>query len=227
MKVIIFGASGMVGGGALLECISDPDVSSVLVVGRTPSGIDDPKITEIIHQDFFDFTGLEDRLSGLDACFFCLGVSATGMTEEKYRHLTYDLTIAAAETLARLNPDMTFCYVTGQGTDSTEKGRIMWARIKGATENRLLEMPFEAAFMFRPGYIQPMKGIRSKTRLYQSLYTALSWLYPVLEKVMPNGVTTTEKLGRAMIAVGLRGYSKPVLATRDINGLAGNGDDSG
>jgi uncharacterized protein YbjT (DUF2867 family) len=227
MKVIIFGASGMVGGGVLLECISDSDVSSILVVGRTPSGIDDPTLTEMIHQDFFDYSSVEDGLIGFDACFFCLGVSAAGMTEEKYRHLTYDLTIAAAETLARLNPDMTFCYVSGQGTDSTEKGRIMWARIKGATENRLLEMPFAAAFMFRPGYIQPMKGIRSKTRLYQSLYTALSWLYPVLEKVMPNGVTTTEKLGRAMIAVGLRAYSKPVLATRDINELAGNGDDSG
>lgn len=227
MKAIVFGASGMVGGGVLLECIGDPEVSSVLVVGRTPCGVDDPKVVEIIHQDFFDFTTIEDRLSGCDACFFCLGVSAAGMTEEKYRHLTYDLAIAAAETLARLNPGMTFCYVSGQGTDSTEKGRVMWARIKGATENRLLEMPFKAAFMFRPGYIQPMKGIRSKTRLYQSLYTALSWLYPVLARVMPNRVTTTEKHGRAMIAVSLRGYSKSILDPQDINELAKTRDESG
>lgn len=227
MKAIIFGASGMVGGGLLLECINDPEVRSVLVVGRTPSGIDDPQVTEIIHQDFFDFTGIEDRLSGLDVCFFCLGVSAAGMTEEKYRRLTYDLTIAAAETLARLNPDMTFCYVSGVGTDSTEQGRMMWARVKGATENRLLEMPFAAAYMFRPGYIQPVKGIRSKTRLYQSLYSVLSWLYPVLDKVLPNQVTSTEKLGRAMIEAGLRGYSKSILEPRDINELAKTRDQSG
>jgi len=211
----------MVGGGVLQECIENPEVSSILVVGRTPTGVTNPKLEEILHHDFFDFTEIEDRLTGFDACFFCLGVSAAGMSEEKYRRFTYDLTIAAAETLLRLNPGMTFCYVTGTGTDSSEKGRIMWARVKGATENRLLEMPFAAAYMFRPGYIQPMKGARSKTRLYQSLYTLFSWLYPVFEKVLPNQVTTTEQLGRAMIAVALRGYPKPILATADINDLAG------
>lgn len=222
MKVIIFGASGMVGGGVLLECLDEPQVESILVVGRTPIGIEDAKIQEVLHQDFFDYTAIEKSLSGYDACFFCLGVSAAGMSEEKYRHLTYDLTVATAETLVRLNPAMTFCYVTGAGTDSSEKGRMMWARVKGATENRLLEMPFKAAFMFRPGYIQPIKGIRSKTRLYQSLYTLLSWIYPLLEKLAPNQVTTTEKHGKAMIAVAQHGYSKNILDPRDINELAGS-----
>lgn len=226
MKVIIFGASGMVGGGVLLECIDDPAVTSIVVVGRTPTGTTDRRVTEIIHRDFYDYSEIEDRLIGLDACFFCLGVSAAGKSEEQYSHLTLDLTVAAAETLARLNPASTFCYVSGVGTDSSEQGRVMWARIKGATENRLLEMPFAAAYMFRPGYIQPMKGIRSKTRLYQSLYTLFSWLYPALEKVVPNHITDTEKLGRAMIAVGLRGYSKSILMPRDINELAAAGAES-
>lgn len=212
----------MVGRGVLLECIDEPEVSSILAVGRTPVGITAPKLTEILHQDFYDYSQIEENLTGHDSCFFCLGVSAAGMSEEKYRHLTYDLTVAAAETLAQLNPGMTFCYVTGLGADSSEKGRIMWARVKGATENRLLLLPFAAAFMFRPGYIQPLRGIRSKTRIYQSLYTVFSWLYPVFEKVVPNHVTTTENLGRAMIAVGLRGYSKSILGTSDINNLAGS-----
>ena len=220
MRVMIFGASGMVGGGVLRECIETPAIESILVVGRSPCGVSDAKITEILHQDFFDFGPLEDRLSGYDACFFCLGVSSAGMSEETYRRLTYDLTVAAADTLVRLNPEMTFCYVSGSGTDSTEKGRVMWARVKGETENRLLQMPFKAAFMFRPGYIQPLKGIRSKTPIYRALYTGLSWLYPVLEKVFPDQVTTTEKHGRAMIAVALHGYSKNILDPRDINDLA-------
>ncbi len=221
MKPLVFGASGMVGGGVLLECIEDPRVDSILVVGRSPSEITGPKVTEILHRDFFDFREIEDELAGYDACFFCLGVSSAGMGEEKYRRLTFDLTLAAAETLARLNPEMTFCYVSGEGTDSSEQGRIMWARVKGATENRLLELPFKAAYMFRPGYIQPKKGIRSKTRLYQTLYSGLSWLYPVFETVMPNRVTTTEKLGRAMIAVADSGYPEKILHAREINELAG------
>jgi len=220
MKVILFGASGMVGGGALLECIDEPEVESILIVGRTPTGIDSPKVQEVLHQDFFDYSEIEEQLSDYDACFFCLGVSAAGMSEEKYRHLTYDLTIAAADALVRLNPGMTFCYVSGTGTDSSEKGRVMWARVKGATENRLLEMPFKAAFMFRPGYIQPMRGIRTKTRIYQALYTGLSWLYPVFEKVMPNQITTTEKHGKAMIAVVDKGHAKKILHAKEINDLA-------
>jgi len=222
MNVLIFGATGMVGRGVLLECLENPAVTSILAVGRTAAGVDNPKLEEIIHQDFHDYTEIEDRLTDFDACFFCLGVSAAGMNEEKYRRLTYNLTLAAAETLVRLNPRMTFCYMSAAGTDRSEKGRIMWARVRGATENRLLEMPFAAAYMFRPGYIQPMKGIRSKTRLYQSLYTLFSWLYPVFEKILPNQVTTTEKLGQAMIAVALRGHPDSIVNTPDINNLAGD-----
>lgn len=227
MKAILLGATGMVGRGVLLECIDTPEVGAIVAVGRAPTGIDSPKLTEVIHQDFYDYTAIEADMTGFDACFFCLGVSAAGKSEENYRRLTYDLTIAAAETLVRLNAAMTFCYVSGAGTDSSAEGRIMWARVKGATENQLLAMPFAGSYMFRPGYIQPMKGIRSKTPIYQALYTTLSWLYPVIQRVLPNQVTTTEKVGRAMIAVGLRGCPKSILETRDINALAGTGDDSG
>jgi len=220
MKVIIFGASGMIGQGVLLECLDHPQVDSILAVVRSPTGVESPQLTEVIHQDFFDYTAIEDAVTGFDACFFCLGVSAAGMNEERYRRLTYDLTVAAAETLVRLNPHMTFCYVSGAGTDSSEKGRIMWARVKGATENRLLQMPFKAAYMFRPGYVQPRQGIKSKTRIYQTVYTLFGGLYPLLEKVLPNQVTTTEKLGRAMINVALRGRSQSIVATPDINSLA-------
>ena len=220
MKVIIFGASGMVGQGVLLECLDSPDVDSVVVLGRSACGHHHEKLREIIHRDFFDYASLEEDLTGVDACFFCLGVSAAGMSEEKYSHLTHDLTLAAADILARLNPQMTFCYVSGAGTDSSEKGRVMWARVKGATENRLLEMPFKAAFMFRPGYIQPLKGIRSKTRIYQTLYSVLSPLYPVLRSLFPRQVTTTEKIGLAMIQVARNGYPKSLIDPGDINDLA-------
>lgn len=220
MKTIIFGASGMVGQGVLMECLDSPDVESVLVLGRSPCGLDHAKLREILHQDFFDYLPLKEDLTGYDACFFCLGVSAAGMSEEKYTHLTHDLTLAGAKFLAERNPQMTFCYVSGSGTDSSEKGRIMWARVKGATENRLLEIPFKAAYMFRPGYIQPLKGIRSKTPLYQGLYTVLSPLYPVLSALFPRHVTTTEKVGLAMIHVARDGYPKPVIESRDINDLA-------
>lgn len=224
MKVVIFGASGMVGQGVLLECLDDPTVSSVLVVGRSSCGIEHPKVEETLHGDFTDYGPIEDRLGGLDACFFCLGVSAAGMSEEEYRHVTYDFAICAAETLSRLNPEMVFCYVSGAGTDSSEKGRSMWARVKGKTENRLLKMPFKSAYMFRPGYIQPMKGVRSKTRLYQATYTVLAPLYPVWKTFFPGFVTTTEKVGRAMIRVAESGYSKPLIANRDINLLASDSD---
>jgi len=220
MKVVIFGASGMVGQGVLLECLDRHTVTSVLVVGRSPCGIEHSKVEEIIHGDFADYGPIEDRLGGLDACFFCLGVSAAGMSEEDYRHVTYDFAVRAAEALSRLNPEMVFCYVSGVGTDSSEKGRSMWARVKGMTENRLLELPFKVAYMFRPGYIQPMKGVRSKTRLYQAMYTVLAPLYPIWKTLFPNSVTTTEKVGLAMIRVAENGFSKPVLDARDINRLA-------
>ena len=210
----------MVGQGVLLECLDHQTISSVLVVGRSPCGFEHPKVEEVIHVDFTDYGPIEDRLGGLDACFFCLGVSAAGKSEEDYRHVTYDFAIGAAETLSRLNPETVFCYVSGAGTDSSEKGRTMWARVKGMTENRLLKMPFSSAYMFRPGYIQPKKGVRSKTRLYQAMYTVLSPLYPIWKTLFPSFVTTTEKVGLAMIRVAENGFSKPVLETRNINVLA-------
>ena len=220
MRVLLFGATGMVGHGVLLECLEDPDVASVLAVVRSPTGVDHPKLRELVHEDFFDYSAIETELVGHDACFFCLGVSAAGKSEEAYRRLTYDLTTAAAETLHRLNPEMTFCYVSGTGTDSTESGRVMWARVKGATENRLLRLGFGAAFMFRPGYIQPVKGVRSKTSWYQAIYSVLGPLYPVWRTLAPALVTTTEKVGRAMIQVARDGFPEPILETRDINSIA-------
>ena len=210
----------MVGQGVLLECIEHQSVNSVLVVGRSSCGINHEKVDEIIHSDFADYVAIEDRLVGLDACFFCLGVSAAGMSEEDYRHVTYDFAVGAAEILARLNSEIVFCYVSGAGTDSSETGRTMWARVKGMTENRLLNMPLNSAYMFRPGYIQPKKGVRSKTRLYQAMYTVLSPLYPIWKTLFPSFVTTTEKVGLAMIQVAENGFSKSVLETRDINSLA-------
>ena len=163
MKVILFGASGMVGQGVLRECLLDPDIATVLAIGRSPLGQQHEKLREIVRRDLFNYAPIEEQLRGYDACFFCLGVSSVGMTEADYRHLTYDLTIAAAQTLAKLNPNMTFIYISGASTDSTETGRTMWARVKGQTENALLRLPFKAAYMFRPGFIQPLHGIKSKT----------------------------------------------------------------
>src|SRR6202521_4752663 len=201
MKVILFGATGMVGQGVLRECLLDADVESVLAVGRSPTGQTNPKLREIVHDNFLDYSAIESRLVGYAACFFCLGVSSLGMDEERYRHLTYDITLAAATTLARLNPQMVFVYVTGQGTDSTEARRLMWARIKGKTENDLLKLPFKAAYMFRPAGIQPLHGIRSKTAWYQAVYVAAAPLLTLLHRVAPTYVTTTEQVGRAMIKV--------------------------
>jgi uncharacterized protein YbjT (DUF2867 family) len=219
MKVIVFGATGMVGAGVLIECLGDSRVRSVLVIGRHSVGISNPKLRELIRSDFFDYSDARGDLSGYDACFFCLGVSAPGMSQAAYHRLTYELTIAAAEALVSLNPGITFCYVSGEGTDSTERGRSMWARVKGKTENHLLRLPLKA-FMFRPGYIQPMKGVRSKTRLYQAFYDIFGRLYPVLRKLAPRHVTSTENVGRAMIEVAAPGYSRRVLENSDINLLA-------
>jgi uncharacterized protein YbjT (DUF2867 family) len=217
MNVILFGATGMVGQGILRECLLDPGVHQILSIVRAPSGRQHPKLRELVHTDFFDYSAIESQLTGFDACFFALGVSSAGMDEAKYKHLTYDLTLAAATTLARLNPQMTFLYVSGAGTDSTERGRTMWARIKGKTENDLLKLPFRAAYMFRPGAIQPLHGIRSKTKLYQSFYTVLSPILPLLKSAFPQYITTTEELGRAMLTVARNGYPKPILESKDIN----------
>jgi uncharacterized protein YbjT (DUF2867 family) len=219
MKVILFGATGMVGQGVLRECLLDPGVESVLAVGRSPTGQQHAKLREILHDDFFDFSAIESQLVGYDACFFCLGVSSVGMDEERYRHLTYDLTMAAATTLAKLNPGMVFVYVTGRGTDSTEQGRLMWARVKGKTENDLLKLPFKAAYMFRPAGIQPLHGVRSKTPWVQAIYLVTAPLLSLLNRTSPQYMTTTEQVGRAMIKVAREGYPKPVLESEDINRL--------
>jgi uncharacterized protein YbjT (DUF2867 family) len=219
MKVILFGATGMVGQGVLRECLLDPDVTSVLAVGRSPTGQAHAKLREVLHANFVDFSAIESELAGFDACFFCLGVTSVGLSEERYRHLTYDITMAAATTLAKLNPGMTFVYVTGAGTDSTEQGRVMWARVKGKTENDLLKLPFKAATMFRPAAIQPLHGVRSKTAWVQAIYVATAPVLTLLNKIAPKYVTTTEQVGRAMIKVAKQGFTKPVLESEDINSV--------
>jgi len=219
VKVILFGATGMVGQGVLRECLLDPGVESVLAIGRAATGQRHEKLQEILQRDLFNLAPIQARLSGYDACFFCLGVSAAGMSEQEYRRVTYDLTISTAETLVRLNPTMTFIYVSGAGTDSTERGRMMWARVKGQTENALLRMPFKAAHMFRPAYIQPLHGIRTKTAWYRAFYAVMAPLYPLWKLLLPKYVTTTECLGRAMIEVARRGAPKPVLSSQDISAI--------
>jgi uncharacterized protein YbjT (DUF2867 family) len=219
MNVILFGATGMVGQGVLRECLIDPGVASVRVVGRSPTGQTHAKLSEIKHDNFLDFSAIESQLTGYDACFFCLGVSSLGMNEERYRHLTYDITLAAAKTLSRLNPSMVFTYVTGRGTDSTERGPQMWARVKGKTENDLLKLPFKAAYMFRPAGIQPLHGVRSKTSWVQAIYVVTAPLLSYLNRVAPKYMTTSEQLGRAMIKVARDGYPKPVLESEDINSI--------
>jgi len=219
MKGLLFGATGMIGQGVLRECLRDPRVAAVVVLVRRPTGQAHAKLREIVHGDFFDYSSIERELAGFDACFFCLGVSSAGMTEEAYRRVTYEMTLAAAGTLSRLNPEMTFIYVSGAGTDSTEHGRVMWARVKGATENALLRLPFKAVYLFRPGLIQPLHGIQSSTRLYRILYRLMTPLFPVLRAFSPGSFTTTEQLGRAMLHAGLEGAPKAVLETRDINRL--------
>ncbi len=219
MKVILFGATGMVGQGVLRECLLDPEVEQVLSIVRTPGGSRDAKLREVVHRSFLDFSALEPELRGYDACFFCLGVSSIGMPAEQYRVVTYDVTLTAARTLAKLNPGMTFIYVSGAGTDGSEKGRSRWARVKGQTENALMRLPFKAAFMFRPAFIQPMHGIRSKTGWYQLFYTVTGPLIPLLKRVAPNYFTTTEQMGRAMLTLAKRGGPQRVIENRDINGM--------
>jgi uncharacterized protein YbjT (DUF2867 family) len=222
MKVILFGASGMVGRGALRELLSDADVSQVLAIGRSATGQRDPKLKELIQQDVSDLAMLDQELAGYDACLFCLGVSAVGLSEPEYKRITYDLTIRVAQTLERLNPRMTFVYVSGGGTDATERGSVMWARVKGATENALLAMPFSRAYMLRPGFIRPLHGIVSKTGWYRALYALAGPLYPVLRRVFPGQVTTTEEVGQAMLHLLKRGSTERVLENRDIVALAGS-----
>jgi uncharacterized protein YbjT (DUF2867 family) len=206
----------MVGAGVLHECLRDDRVTRVLSVSRSSLGMLHPKLQEHLRNDFVGYQDAREAFRGADACFFCLGVTAVGKTEEQYHHLTHDITVGAARALAEVNPGMAFCYVSGQGTDSTERGRAMWARVKGKTENELLRLPLRA-YMFRPGYIQPLGGIKSKTRVYRVFYQLMSPIYPVLRRLTPNLVTTNETVGRAMIEVAARGYSARILEVRDIN----------
>ena len=220
MKVILFGATGMVGQGALRECLLDPEVTQLLAVGRHAVNRKHAKLRELVVPDLYDMSRVEQQLAGFDACFFTLGTSAVGLTEAQYTRVTYDLTLAVARMLVRLNPGMTFIYVSGMGTDSSERGRVMWARVKGRTENALLALGFRRAFMFRPGAIVPMHGIKSRTTSYRVLYTMMSPLLPVLRRLFPNAVTTTELVGQAMIAVAERGNKQAVLESADINRVA-------
>ena len=218
MKIILFGATGMGGQGVLRECLLDSEVDEVLSIGRSATGQTHAKLREIVHPDLWDYSTIEPELHGFDACFFCLGVSSAGMKEEDYRPVTFDITLAAAKTLARLNPSMTFIYVSGAGTDSSGAGRSMWARVKGQTENALLELPFKAV-MFRPGGIAPMHGVTSKTRLYRVIYALGGPFWSALHKMFPQAITTTEQVGLAMLRVAKEGAPKRILETRDINAL--------
>jgi uncharacterized protein YbjT (DUF2867 family) len=221
MNAVIFGATGMVGKGVLLECLDDARVEHILLVSRHPIDVSHPKIREIVHADFTAFETLTPAFADIDACFYCLGVTAIGLSEGQYHHLTYDVTLAAATALASASAGrLTFCYVSGEGTDSTEHGGTMWARVKGTTENALLRLPFKAAFMFRPGYIQPLRGIRSKTRWYQALYDVIGPFYPIVRRLFPKYVTTTTDIGRAMIRVAVSGWSRHILSSGDINQLS-------
>jgi uncharacterized protein YbjT (DUF2867 family) len=221
MKVILFGATGMVGQGVLRECLLDPDVELVQTVGRTSAGVQHPKLRESVHADLFQYQSIESQLTGFDACFFCLGVASSGMKEADYQRITYQLTLAAAETLLRLNPRMTFIYVSGSGTDSSEHGRMMWARVKGKTENALLRLPFQAAYMFRPGFIQPLDGIQSKTPWYRLFYTLTAPVLPLLRRLFPNQILTTQQIGRAMLHVAKNGAPRPILEASDIRSASG------
>ena len=219
MKVILFGATGMIGQGALRQCLLDPEVERVLVVGRSSTGVAHDKLREILHRDLYDLSAIESELSGYDACLFCLGQSSAGMSEADYRRVTYELTLVVARALLAHNRDLTFVFVSGLGTDSTGRGSTMWARVKGETENALLKLPFRAAYMFRPGFIQPLHGVRSKTQAYRLFYVVLSPLFPILKSLLPKYVTTSERLARAMLRVAREGALKPVLETRDIDEL--------
>src|ERR1700676_1720412 len=218
MKAIITGATGMVGEGVRLECLSSPAVEKVLVINRRPGGVSHPKLQEIIHGDFFNLRPIEPQLMRFDACFFCLGVSSGGRTPAEYRQLTYDLTLNVARVVAKLSPAMVFCYVTGAGTDSSERGRTAWARVKGATENALIRL-FENSYMFRPGFMKPSPGQRNE----KSYYKYILWLYPIGRALYPTGFCTLREVALAMIKVAGTGYSKHILEVKDVVALAASG----
>lgn len=212
IRVILTGATGMVGEGVLHECLQSDRIKEVLVIGRKPCGVVHPKVQEIIHADFFDFSPIASQLVGYDACFFCLGVSSIGMKEPDFYRMAYTLTMHVAETLAPRNPGMTFCYISGAGTDSTEKGRSMWARVKGKTENDLVKLPFKAVYNFRPGFLKPTPGLKNAL----SMYKYINWVYPFMRWIYPAGFSTLKELGLAMIEAGVNGYPKTILEVKDI-----------
>ncbi len=222
MNVAIFGSSGMVGQGVLLECLRDPGVESILTVVRKPSGPRPPnfpnqqKIRDVVHTDFQDFTPIESQLTGLDACYFCLGAGSSGMSEVDYTRITYGITVAAIRTLLKASPNLTFIFISGEGSDSTEKSRIMWARVKGKAENAVLGAGFKSAYVFRPGFIEALDGIESRTPLYRKLYKIFAPLIFLIKKFMPQRITNTQQIGRAMLQVTRNGYSKPILTTADL-----------
>ena len=216
IRVIITGTTGMVGEGVMHECLLHPQVEEVLVINRRPGGVAHPKLKEIIHQDFFDISAIKDQLAGYNACFFSLGVSSISMKEEEYYKLTYTLTLYIAQILSELNPEMTFCYVSGAGTDSTEKGRSMWTRVKSKTENDLMKLPFKRVFAFRPAFIKPTDGLKRT----QKIYKYIGWLYPILKALLPGSVCTLREIGLAMINAVTLGYEKSVLEVKDIIALA-------
>lgn len=212
IKAIITGATGMVGEGVLHEALNRTDISSVVVIGRKTCGVSHPKLKEIIHADFNDISPILNELTGFDACYFCSGVSSVGMKEDEFYRLTYTLTLNFAQKLSSVNPNMAFCYISGSGTDSTEKGKTMWARVKGKTENDLIKLPFKAVYNFRPGYMHPTEGLKNTL----SFYKYIGWLYPFMRKVFPKYVTTLQELASAMINASIRGYSKKIIEIEDI-----------
>jgi uncharacterized protein YbjT (DUF2867 family) len=220
MRVILFGATGMVGQAALRECLLDPGVERVLTVGRSATGKTHAKLRELVHADLTDYTKVAGELTGYDACFFCLGISSAGMSEADYRRVTVDIAVAAARTLVQVSPGMTFVFVSGRGADATGKSRTMWARVKGEAENAILALPFKAAYVFRPAFIRPMHGITSRTRSYRVLYAVLRPFVPLVEALSPGQVTTTERIGRAMLNVARHGAPKRTLESPDINAAA-------
>jgi uncharacterized protein YbjT (DUF2867 family) len=222
VNVIIFGATGMVGQGVLRECLAAADVGKVLTVGRTPTGVRHPKLQELVHAEMWNYANVEEDLKDYDACFFCIGVTSSTMNEQQYTHLTYDLTMAVANTLARINPQMVFVYVSGAGADSSETSRVMWQRVRGKTENALLKLPFRGVYIFRPGMIQPV-GVKSKTTAYRWFYSLTKPLLPLLRAMLPDQILSTPQVGQAMLAAVRNGAQKRVLESPDINALSKRG----
>jgi len=220
LKVIITGSTGMVGKGVLLECLERPEIESILLINRKSIGMDHEKIKEILQKDFLNFSALREAFKGYDACYYCMGVSSFRMKEREYNEITYKMTLHLAKLLSDVNPKMSFCYVSGQGTDSTGAGKSMWARVKGKTENAILKLPFKSAFLFRPGFIRAKKGVKSKTPLYNNLYSVIKVFIPLVKLISPNSITSNEEVGKAMIYTTLHGSEYTILHNKEINELA-------